>query len=236
MSHLSHLPVSNGRVHSRARIVRRNRSHFGAVGSGATSSGGSHDCGGGSAQFPSGGEVGADVGLSCLSGRALLGDSLMYGVGRYLGKAYLRKHRWFSKLLHAERERQMETLLQRNGLKVFLLARFLVGVRSPIYLAAGIVRIPYRRFLLVDATCATLVVGTFFWLSHFCGEWIGPLFHESQIVVTLVILAGVVGMMVNAGWRTYRQSFVDQPDLDDDNVEVAPDGCPLPKTEAGDES
>ena len=76
--------------------------------------------------------------IACLAG-ALLGDSLMYGVGRYLGKAYLRKHRWFSKLLHAERERQMETLLQRNGLKVFLLARFLVGVRSPIYLAAGIV-------------------------------------------------------------------------------------------------
>ena len=79
-------------------------------------------------------------------------------------------------------------------------------------------------------------MGTFFWLSHFCGEWIGPLFHESQIVVTLVILAGVVGMMAHVGWRTYRQSFVDQPDLDDDTIEVAAHGSPMVKTEADDES
>ena len=102
----------------------------------------------------------------------------------------------------------METLIEKNGLKVFLLARFLVGVRSPIYLAAGVLRIPYRRFLLVDATCATLVVGTVFWLSYFCGDWIGPLFHESQIVATLFVFAVIAGLAVHVGWNTYRQRYV----------------------------
>ncbi len=139
---------------------------------------------------------------ACLAG-AIIGDSVMYGIGRFLGKAYLRDHPWFGRLLHAERERQMESLVRQNGLKMFLLARFLVGVRSPIYLAAGVLRIPYRRFLLVDATCATLVVGTFFWSSHFFGAWIGPLFRESQMVVTLVILVLLVGVGMHFLWKKY---------------------------------
>lgn len=98
---------------------------------------------------------------ACLAG-AIIGDSVMYGIGRFLGKTYLRDHPWFGRLLHADRERQMESLVRQNGLKMFLLARFLVGVRSPIYLAAGVLRIPYRRFLLVDATCTRSSSALFF--------------------------------------------------------------------------
>ncbi|NIM08980.1 MAG: hypothetical protein GTO53_07495 [Planctomycetales bacterium] len=130
---------------------------------------------------------------SCLAG-ALLGDMLIYAIGRYLGTGFLHRHPHLSHLLHEEREKQMEAWIHRHGLKVFFVARFMVGIRAPIYLAAGMLRVPFRRFLLVDSFAATVVVGLVFWLSYTFGPTIGGLVRQSQIAVTGVglVLAGVL--------------------------------------------
>ena len=102
---------------------------------------------------------------SCLIG-ALVGDLATYGIGHHFGKNVIREHPWFARAITPERERQIEEMIRCHGLKVFFLARFLVGLRSPMYLTAGILRVPFRRFLLVDTFCATTVIGLFFSLSY----------------------------------------------------------------------
>lgn len=145
--------------------------------------------------------------LACLVG-ALLGDCVMYGIGSFLGTNYMRSHPLFARVMHEEREKQMEDLIRNHGLKVFLLARFLVGVRSPIYLAAGVMRVEFRKFLLADAICATVVVGSFFWLSHYFGAWVGPLFRESQLAATGVFLLVVVlGGVYYFAWKSYSRQL-----------------------------
>ena len=128
---------------------------------------------------------------SCLIG-ALLGDLLVYSIGRYLGHNFLRKHPRFAHLLHEEREKHMELLIQKHGLKVFFIARFMVGVRAPLYLAAGALRMSWRRFLAVDAICATIVVTAVFWLSHQYGRIVGDTLRRSQMTLTLIIVLAVL--------------------------------------------
>lgn len=128
--------------------------------------------------------------LSCLLG-AVLGDCVMYGIGRSLGHAFLRRHRWFGRLIQAEREEQMEKIVQQHGLKVSFVARFLVGLRAPIYFAMGVMRVDFFLFLLRDAACAALVVSIFFWLSYFCGGWIGEHIRNSQLAITVVAVVAV---------------------------------------------
>jgi membrane protein DedA with SNARE-associated domain len=108
------------------------------------------------------------VGLAfaaCLVG-ALCGDCVMYGLGRYFGRSLLRERHWFAPYLTPEREALIEEHIKRHGLKVFFLARFLVGLRSPVFLAAGILRVPFRRFILIDLFCATVVISFFFSLGY----------------------------------------------------------------------
>jgi membrane protein DedA with SNARE-associated domain len=148
--------------------------------------------------------------LSCLIG-ALLGDCIMYGIGRFLGTTYMRRHPLFARIMHEEREKQMEGLIGSHGLKVFLLARFLVGVRSPIYLAAGVMRVEFRKFLAIDAICATFVVGTFFWLSHFFGAWVGPLVRESELAATFAVLfVAVLAGIYLFVWKNYGRQLRSQ--------------------------
>lgn len=144
--------------------------------------------------------------LTCLIG-ALLGDCAMYAIGYHFGHGLVREHPWFAKLLHPRRERQMEAMIRKHGLKVFLTARFLVGVRSPVYVAAGVLRVSFRQFLLFDALCASLVVSLFFGLGygfadHIMGLW--DEIREAEKALTAIIVAAVAAVAFYFYWR-HRQ-------------------------------
>ncbi len=142
--------------------------------------------------------------LSCLIG-ALLGDTLMYWIGHHFGRNILRKQGWWARVIHPEREAKIERAIQDHGLKVLFLSRFVVGLRSPIYVAAGILRVPYRRFLLMDALCATTVVGTFFLLSYLFGQTITDWIRDLEYAATAVV---VLGILVAVFWYRYAKRKV----------------------------
>lgn len=145
---------------------------------------------------------------SCLLG-ALLGDSLMYAIGYHFGHDLAAAHPKIGKFVGAEREEYFEQAISRHGFKIMLLARFMVGIRGPVYLAAGVMRMPFRRFLLWDLICATLVVGTFFGLSYSYGEQITDLIREAEMKLTLVVLV-VLGIVALWWMRRRRQKMLDQ--------------------------
>lgn len=130
---------------------------------------------------------------SCLVG-ALVGDIIVYGIGYHFGHSLLKDHPRFARFLRADREAQFEEKIERHGMKVLLLARFMVGVRSPVYLASGILRIPFRRFVLMDLVCATLVVGVSFGLSYAFGEQIIRAIRRAQISISVAVVA-ITGMV-----------------------------------------
>ena len=141
--------------------------------------------------------------LACVVG-AIAGDSVVYGLGRFLGHKFFHKHPIFARILHEDREAQMEEKLRRHGLKVLFVARFLVGVRAPIYLAAGVMRVPFRRFLLFDAFCATAVVSFFFVLSFFFGQTVGEIITTYRVPFTIAVVVIVLGAA--AIWALRRRA------------------------------
>ena len=172
---------------------------------------------------------------ACLVG-ALLGDCVMYAIGYHFGHGLAKKHPRFAHLLHVDREAKIEEMMRRHGLKVFFVARFVVGLRSPIYLTAGILRISFRRFLLIDALCATSVVGTFFWLSHRYGAQLRQWILRLDIAVTVIVAAGLLAVGIYF-WRRHRRSLATQAAIVAEALSLpAEDAMPpketLPETEA----
>jgi membrane protein DedA with SNARE-associated domain len=141
---------------------------------------------------------------ACLVG-ALLGDTVLYTIGYHFGHNLAKKHPRFAQLLHAEREAQIEEMLRKHGLKVFFVTRFMVGIRAPVYLTAGILRMSFRRFIVVDAICATAVVGLFFGLSFLFGDSIKKWVRNSEYLLTIVVVLVVIGVLLFV-WRRARRA------------------------------
>jgi membrane protein DedA with SNARE-associated domain len=160
---------------------------------------------------------------ACLVG-ALLGDSLMYAIGRYFGATVLKEHPWWSGFLTPEREKTIETLINKHGIKAFFVARFLVGLRSPFYLTAGILRVKYRWFLFADFICASVVIGGFFGLAYLFGDRITGLIQSVERGFTVIaILVALVALAVIAffSFRKRRIRMLDQdPDALFENREI----------------
>jgi membrane protein DedA with SNARE-associated domain len=132
--------------------------------------------------------------VACLLG-AVVGDCILYAIGYRWGGSLLSLHPKLAKFLHAEREQRFEQAIERHALKVMLLARFLIGIRGSVYVAAGAVRMPFRRFVVYDTLCATIVVGLFFSLSFAFGDEIAHWIRRAEwtataIVVLLLFAAG----------------------------------------------
>lgn len=143
---------------------------------------------------------------ACLIG-AVLGDSVMYAIGRRFGHAWLTRHPSLSRFVDAEKEVKFEHAVRRHGFKVLLLTRFLVGVRGPVYYAAGAAKVPYLRFLMWDLISATIVVGVVFGLGYRFGEGIAKLVHEAELALTVLVLGlAAIGLLVLYKQQTKRMA------------------------------
>lgn len=145
--------------------------------------------------------------IACIVG-AILGDSVVYAIGYHFGNNLVRRHRLLAKFLHAEREAYVEQLVRRHGLKVFFLARFLVGIRAPIYLATGTLRVPYRKFLIVDIISASTVVGLFFGLAYRYAAEIEGVFRwitGAERALTVVVVVAVASVIGFYWWRRRKR-------------------------------
>ncbi|AGZ54397.1 DedA family protein [Mycobacterium kansasii] len=142
--------------------------------------------------------------LACLAG-VLVGDCALYWIGRGLGQTHLGRYHWFARLVDSDRTGHVERILQQHGVKVFLLVRFLLGMRTPLYLAIGALKMDFRRFLVCDVVCATLAVGIFFLLSYLGAGWISGLIHRSEWAATAILLVtAVTGGLYYGVWKRWR--------------------------------
>lgn len=139
---------------------------------------------------------------SCFIG-AILGDMVMYGIGRKFGRKLLQKRAFFASYLSPEREQHIEEMFQKHGLKVLFVSRFLVGIRSPIYVTAGILKVPFRRFVIADMFCAGVMISVFFSLAYFFSNSVLKYISDAERAVTVTVV--LVGIGVLIGYRYYRK-------------------------------
>ncbi|GHD56102.1 DedA family protein [Jeongeupia chitinilytica] len=152
----------------------------------------------------------ADVHTMFFVGMAgvLVGDSVMFLLGRYYGARVL-KWRWVARIMTPERYAAVQDKFSRYGNRVLFVARFLPGLRSPIFLSAGMSHcVSYWRFLLLDGFAALISVPVWVYLGYYGAynhEWLLLWLKRGQagIMVLVALVAVIVGVWY---WRHRRCS------------------------------
>ena len=124
---------------------------------------------------------------------ATVGDNLGFAIGFYGGRPLLERYR---QLLHLRPSaiEQGERLFQRYGAVTIFFARFIAGLRIIAGPLAGVLRMPWRRFLLFNFLGATVWVTVVAGVGYLFGrhwEDLSRVFRNAN-VVTLVLAAILV--------------------------------------------
>jgi membrane protein DedA with SNARE-associated domain len=148
----------------------------------------------------------ADVRVMCAVGLAgvLVGDASVFLIGRHLGTRALRL-RWVARLLTPRRYARVQAKFERYGNRLMFVARFLPGLRTAVFLTAGMSRrVTFARFLLLDG-CAALISAPFWVLLGYVGaenrDWLLACVKHGQTGIALALAALVIGA---AGWFWHR--------------------------------
>src|SRR5262245_59294217 len=130
-----------------------------------------------------------------------IGDAGLYAFARYTGRAWFEKsllRRYRAKVIESER------WFARRGTPILIFSRLVPGARLPTYLAAGFLRVPLLRFLIITGIASCVWTLTVLFFAQTFGariaNWLASYPHAGFLLI-------VVGMVLFAGLQWFRRVF-----------------------------
>ena len=101
------------------------------------------------------------------------GDCITFFAGRHVG-GWMLTSRWFQRIVSTQKQAKVVTFFENYGPMGLFIARFLPGLRAPIFFSAGSMKVPFWKMLFFDGIAALISVPVFVWLGH----WLWAKFQD----------------------------------------------------------
>lgn len=126
-------------------------------------------------------------------GGVLIGDGTIFLLGHKYGRQIAGKG-IFKRILHPERFAAIQEKFHDHGNKIIFGARFMPGLRTPIFFSAGTMHIPFRVFLFYDGLAALISVPAIVYTTFYFGNQIEKVVKivrsvENGITITVIAVA-----------------------------------------------
>ena len=111
----------------------------------------------------------------------LVADFLWYTLG-YTGhiKTVYRLGRWLG--IRPDQIQTVEHQLQRNAVKVLLVAKLTAGLVIPSLVAAGLIKVPWRKWFPIVLVAEMLWTGTLVILGYYATAWLAQIERGLQVL------------------------------------------------------
>jgi membrane protein DedA with SNARE-associated domain len=147
----------------------------------------------------------------------LITDFLLYSVGKNYGRRVIEIKK-FRRMITPERLSKFEEKFKRWGILVVFFGRHLLGLRSQIFLAAGVVRMSWKKFMIVDGISALLTITLWGGLGYIGGNQIQSLKRDITNIegIVIIILVLIIGTMllfryIKKRWNHSEKYFFQDP-------------------------
>jgi membrane protein DedA with SNARE-associated domain len=130
--------------------------------------------------------------LVCFFG-VLIGDAILFALGRRYGRKVF-KLPLIRRVFTPDRIEGAEDRIRRNSKFICFIARFLPGLRGPIYLTAGVMGVRPITFILLDGSAALISVPIWVLAGWYFGEALEEALGFAKQIQ--VFLLGFVGFVI----------------------------------------
>ena len=140
--------------------------------------------------------------LVCFAG-VMIGDATMYGIGRRFGDGILQS-KYFQFVLSRRQQRKIKVLLARHGSRIVFIARFMPGLRAPIFALCGGMKVPFKVFVCWDGLAACLSIPLFCYAGY---RWGQPVLerieHMKGYAFWIILGLAATGLAVKLGYMLW---------------------------------
>jgi membrane protein DedA with SNARE-associated domain len=134
---------------------------------------------------------------------AVIGDNIGYAIGHYGGRRVLERYRHFFRISTPTLERA-EKLFARYGATTVFFARFIFGLRIFAGPLAGVLRMPWKAFVLYNFLGAAVWVTVIAMVGYFFGRHWDEM---ENVLGRFNLLVGIlVLLLIPIFWRRYHRA------------------------------
>jgi membrane protein DedA with SNARE-associated domain len=142
----------------------------------------------------------------------LVGDAGMFLAGHHYG-VHLLERRPLKWVITPRRYSAVQAQFERYGNRMLFTARFLPGMRTAVFISAGLThRVSFGRFLLLDGLAALISVPVWVYLGYLGAnnrEWLLTWLHRGQAGLWIALGLIVSGVAIYL-WRRRRRRMADR--------------------------
>lgn len=139
----------------------------------------------------------------------ILGDALVFHWGHRFGPRILRT-RWLARIVPPERLAGFQERVRRGGPATIFVIRFMPGIRTALFFAAGTLKIRYRTFFVYDGLAAAVELPLLVHGVRFVGgRWQEILAHVQRFQVVLLVGLGLLAALALVLRSVRRRSGAD---------------------------
>ncbi len=135
----------------------------------------------------------------------LTGDICLFFMGRRFGH-HIVEHRFMRRIVKPSRLLLAEHLFEHHGIKLIFAARFLPGLRAMVFLASGVMKVPFWKFIIVNGSAACISVPTLVVLGWFFGAQFDQVKSDVRMVTNIVGFLGLIVLVIAVGLYFHRRS------------------------------
>jgi membrane-associated protein len=123
---------------------------------------------------------------------AILGDTVNYWVGHYIGPRVFKEDRRFIKKAYLEKT---HAFYEKYGGKTIIIARFIPIIRTFAPFVAGVGAMNYSKFILYNITGGIVWIGSFLFAGYFFGNIPFVRNNFSLVILAIIIISVVPGVI-----------------------------------------
>jgi membrane protein DedA with SNARE-associated domain len=134
----------------------------------------------------------------------LAGDFILFGLGRRFGH-HIVELRVFRRLVRRQRLVMAERLFERHGVKIVFAGRFLPGLRPMIFMASGVLKVPFYKFALVNGLAACISVPLLVLLGNLFGHNLARIKSDVRTAGHALALGVLLMALIATGVYLHRR-------------------------------
>ena len=133
----------------------------------------------------------------------VIGDGLVFHWGHRFGARLLRT-RFFQRIVSEDKLEEMQNRIRAGGPFYIFVIRFLPGIRTALFFAAGSLKLPYRHLFIYDGAAAVIELPLLVYgVRYVGGNWqeiLTLIEHFQNYIVIAVMLAIATALL----WRRLK--------------------------------
>lgn len=136
----------------------------------------------------------------------MIGDCTVFTIGSLYGRK-LRKKAFVKRLLPPARMRMVRRKLHEQGNKVIFAARFMPGLRTPVFFTCGTLHLPFRVFFFYDGLAALISVPAIVSATWYFGSHVDKVVRvvkrlQFGVIGTILVIVGVLALKA---WLAHKK-------------------------------